>query len=562
MDRVPPKPAAPDNLPSRHMLDWVWVEPVRPGDDGFPAGFPSTTNAALLRSGHGRWVLTHGWHAADWIEEHCVHPDGKWIGKSIVLEPWQIRILVEMFEVSVVTGLRLYRWVLIGIPKKQGKSTLCSALSLYLAFCGREPSAKVICAAASEDQADIVAGGAQTMVRFSDSLQNYLVVQSGRISCPLMPGCQVQRVAAATGTNDGRNCFVVICDELHEWERGKKEQVWNILTNGTGARDEPMVIQVTTAGWDQTTVCFRLYEELQELIEGTLIDDATWGVWFEAPLSDPTDDSPVAWDSDRAIELANPNLGVTVQLPFFTDQRRKKTYSTYARYFLNRWTEGDDIWEGAAYWDDLVGCPDLCESEPLFVGIDVANRHDATAIVACQWHEERQVLDVWQKIWENPYGRRDPRHATWRMDVRDVEEELLALYTRFPEPATEDEYGGPMPGPMFLYDPMFFGRSARVLAADGLTMIEHPQSEARMAACAQRLFELVRAGEVCQDGDPVMRRHIRSTAAKEVPRGWRLARASQGRRPNDACIALAMAAHAATQSRADPDSGTGFNIYF
>ena len=63
-------------------------------------------------------------------------------------------------------------------------------------------------------------------------------------------------VAAAAGTNDGQNIHAVICDELHEWQGDKGEKVWTVLTNSTGARQQPMVLQITTAGYDlEGTIC-------------------------------------------------------------------------------------------------------------------------------------------------------------------------------------------------------------------------------------------------------------------------------------------------------------------
>lgn len=556
---LPPVPFA---NPDPERLDWVWLEAISPGDKSFPAGFPSTTNEALRREGP-RWVLTQGYYVADWIEAHCVYTDGKWISRPTKLMAWEERLLVEGFEVDHGSLLRRYRWWLVGLPKKNGKTELAAWLGLYMLHGDQEPAPFVVAVAASEEQADLVFGAASTCVELSPDLRQVMKAEAKRIILPGVPRARMQRVAAAAGTNDGKNIHCVICDELHEFAPGKHEQVWNILTNGLGARDQPIVIQITTAGNDEETVCKRQYDLLVEIRDGAIVDDTFYGVWFEAPRFYPDgrvdvdgQRVEVPYDSEDAIRLSNPSFGVTMTMKFFEDQRRKKTEAVYRRYFLNQWTEADEIWEGAQHWDDCAGVPMLRKYDPLCVGIDIAHRHDATAIVYGQWNEQDGKCHIRQSIWENPYGPRDARHATWRLDLREVEDYLRELHTSFPEPAREDEEDNPLPGPAFFYDPMLFERSAQVLRDDGLNMLEYPQSELRMTEASQRLFELVKGGLLVHDGDEVMRRHIRSTAVKETNRGWRMTRSSGTRRPNDGAIAGAIATLEATRGIALDDWDT------
>ena len=90
-----------------------------------------------------------------WIEAHCVFTQGEWAGKPFRLLDWQKRLLVELFELQA-DGVRRYRWALWGVPKKQGKTELAAAIGLYPLIADGEPSPLVVCAAASDDQADLV----------------------------------------------------------------------------------------------------------------------------------------------------------------------------------------------------------------------------------------------------------------------------------------------------------------------------------------------------------------------------------------------------------------------
>jgi phage terminase large subunit-like protein len=202
---------------------------------------------------------SRGHYVIKWIEANCVHTNGEWIGRPFRFFDWQKPLVKALFELRP-DGLRRYRWALIGLPKKNGKTELAAALALYLLIGDEEPSPLVVCAAASEEQADLVFGAARTMAEMSPTLSQVTERYEKEILVPSLPGARLRRVAAVAGTNDGQNIHAVVCDELHEWAGPKGEQVWNVLTNGTGARRQPLVLQTTTAGYDlEGTICGRQY---------------------------------------------------------------------------------------------------------------------------------------------------------------------------------------------------------------------------------------------------------------------------------------------------------------
>src|SRR6266545_1851223 len=102
---------------------------------------------------------TQGKKVCQWIEAYCVFTDAEWIGQPFQFQPWQRRLVYELFEANE-DGTRRYRWALVGVPKKNGKTTLAAAFALYLLIGDEEPSPLVACAAASEEQADLVFGAA------------------------------------------------------------------------------------------------------------------------------------------------------------------------------------------------------------------------------------------------------------------------------------------------------------------------------------------------------------------------------------------------------------------
>lgn len=502
------------------------------------------TNATLsktLSTPNGPKRRSQGARVIRFIESHTVLTNGQWIGQPFRLQAWQRRLIYELFEVGD-DDLRRYRWALVGVPKKNGKTELAAALALYFLLGDDEPSPLVVCAAASDEQADLVYGAAKTMVTMSPTLSQICTPFDKEILVPSKPGAKLQRVAAVAGTNDGKNIHAVICDELHEWQGDKGEKVWNVLTNGTGARRQPMVLQITTAGYDLETVCGRQYEYGKRVRSGEVNDPRYYFHWTEAPES-CDHRSPEAW------EAANPSFGTLVHPQFFEDQLSKKTESVFRRYFLNQWVAGADLWLPYGAWDACLSDLELDEGLPAHVGVDVALRNDSTAVVVAQRQDERIVVRA--KVWENPFPEGDPRHAEWKLNIFEVEEHLKELRERFPEPACEID-GALMPGPEFAYDPAYFHRSAAVLEGEGLAMVEYPQHDSRMIPASQNLYQMVAEGRIAHDGDPTLKRHVENAVADQKPRGWRLTKPKGSRKKIDAAIALAIAAHRA-QTAAPPE---------
>lgn len=508
----------------------------------------TVTEKPLTPSGKRR---SQGGRVIRFIERHCVHPDGMWIGQPIKLEPWQRRMILELFEAEE-DGSRKHRWALVGIPKKNGKTTLAACLALYFLLADGEPAPLVVCAAASDEQADLAFGSAKAMVRMSPTLSQLCTAFDKEIQVKDQPGARLRRVAAVAGTNDGQNIHAAILDELHEWNGARGENVWNVLTNGTGARRQPMVLQITTAGYDlDGTVCGRQYQYGKRVAAGEVDDPRYFFHWNEAPEGADHRD-PEVW------RAANPNYGVTVHEAFFRDQLTKKTESVFRRYFLNQWVAGAELWLPFGAWEACRSPLELDPALPTYAAVDVALRNDSTAVVLAQRQHlemgERTVVRA--KVWENPYQEGHHLHESWRLNIFEVENYLREVYGQFPEPSTEID-GDIKPGPEFAYDPAYFHRSADVLEGDGLAMVEYPQHDSRMIAASQNLYQLVVEGKLAHNGDPVLKRHVENAVADQKPRGWRLTKPKGARRKIDAAIACAIAAF---RAQSEPP-GSGRSAY-
>ena len=102
--------------------------------------------------------------AVDFIELFCSHTKGELAGKALLLEDWQKKIIGDLFGWKQENGFRKYRTCFIEIPRKNGKSTLCAAIGLYMLFADNERGSEVYSAAGDRAQAGIVFDIAKQMI--------------------------------------------------------------------------------------------------------------------------------------------------------------------------------------------------------------------------------------------------------------------------------------------------------------------------------------------------------------------------------------------------------------
>lgn len=485
-------------------------------------------------------LSTDGDFVADFIEEHCRNHKGAHAGELVELMAWELDLLDDIFSISAETGFRKYRHALIGMPRKNGKSLLGSGVALYALTSDGEHGAEVYSAAGDKDQAKIVHGEAKKHVEADPELSARLKVYKDVIEDPVT-GSIYKAVSAEAYTKEGLNPSCVIFDELHVQPN---RDLYDVMTQGSGARLQPLFVYITTAGWDKDSLCYELYS-LGKDIEAGRVDDPTFYFrWWEP--SDPNADH-----RDRKVWAeCNPALGAHLHEADLVDALRAPE-SVFRRYRLNQWTDHNISWLPPDAWPRCFA-PNLGidRGRPLSVAIDLAQYHDSAAVVAAQMIGERVVLRA--RFWENPHKPGTPEFLAYQVPVADLRNYLRELAEAFPEAAAIDDKGRGIPGPEFAYDPWGMAESADILEQEKLNMLKFPQTEARMVPASSDLFTLIQDGRIAHDGDPRFAQHVQNAVAKPTDRGWKLARPKGKRVAMDGAVAAAIAAHRAIQPKPKP----------
>ena len=517
--------------------------------------------ATVTRPGPGQPI-------ARFAYEYCRHTKGRqWAGDPVVFEPWQRDFWDEAMAVDV-NGKRLYNEVLLGLPRKNGKSTQSSVFALYmLGFDDEGP--EVYAAAAAKPQAGIVFNQAKTMVRKSPALDSRLGgifrVRQYHLECPENDG--VFRVLSSDAPlQHGLNPSAVSIDEF--WAH-KDWELYEALTSGGAAREQPLAQIITTAGWDKESPLGQLYERGMampsverrgRLTIGRNPDTGFLMWWYGATEDDDLEDPRVWMD-------VNPASWITPE--FLRRERTKESMraETFYQLHLNYWIRAVASAFPPGAWkrtedpsmrcDCVPSCiPGTCLNGfdpglPLHVGVDVSLRRDSTSVTFAQRQGEHTRTRT--RLWVNPYPPRHDLYRMWVTPIEEVKDFLRVLRREFPRPAAEIDRTV-MPGPRFRYDPAFFGNEARELAGEGLAMEMFPQHDAHMIPASETLYRLVMSEapdgtpRLQQDGDRNVAAQVGNAIAHHKGRDrWRFSKPTGSLSRIDAVISNAMAADAAEQ---------------
>jgi len=245
-------------------------------------GLASTTATDVLTEEIGGVVYWFDEDAGDravrFFPRFLTHSKGEHAGQPFELLDWQERIVRDVFGWMRPDGFRRYRRVYIEVPRKNGKSQLAAGVALYLTFSDGEAGAEVYSAAADKKQAKIVFQAAHDMVAASDDLneqaaswKNSIVVEDTKSGYNVL--------SSDVKTQHGVNAHGIIFDELHTQPN---RELWDVLTTSVGARRQPLVFAITTAGYDRNSICWEQHDYAVKVLEGVIEDPECYGVIFAA----------------------------------------------------------------------------------------------------------------------------------------------------------------------------------------------------------------------------------------------------------------------------------------
>lgn len=348
--------------------------------------------------------------------QFLTHSKGEWAGRVFELEPWQAFIVGSIFGWKRADGTRRYRIAYCEISRKNGKSTLAAGIGLILFVADDEPGAEVYTAATKRDQAKICHGEATRMVRASALLRRRVQIFRNNLSIK-DTASKYEPLGADSDTMDGLNVHGAIIDELHAHPT---REVVDVLETATGARRQPLIFEITTAGFDQESICREHHDYSVQILDGVIQDDS-WFAFIAA--MDPEDD----WTDPATWRKANPNLGVSVKEDDLRQkcekaQRLPAAQNNFLRRHLDVWTEQSERFIDLSLWDENAGTVDEAAllGHVCYGGLDLAKVLDMTAWVMVFPHDDDpEEIDILARFWcpesrlTDPANRYRHQYQAW-----------------------------------------------------------------------------------------------------------------------------------------------------
>lgn len=440
-----------------------------------------------------------GARACDFIETHCrVTKDsvGGHAGDLIVLRPWQ-RLLVEALLTEDAAGRLVYRHALIGMPRKNGKSSLSAGLALFaLLFSGQ--GAEVYSCAGDRDQARIVFETAKTMVAMDPELRQVVKTYQAALEVPAT-GSSYRVLSAEAYTKEGLSPNLVIFDELHVQP---DDDLWNVMELASGARPEPLMVAITTAGVrtdsrGHDSLCYRMYKHGRDVAQGVADDPTFFFSWWEPAAGVDADHrDPEVWRE------CNPGFGdIVAELDFHSTVQRVHE-SDFRAKRTNVFVAARESWLPFGAWDR---CADpsarLEDGDAVVLGFDGSIRSDSTAIVAVRVKYGEKPLVSLLAVWERPTG-----DVEWLVPV----DEVLTAFREYRQRYRVREVAA---------DTSYWQEPLQRLRREGMPIMDFAQSPERLNPATQGFYEAVVTGGLVHDGNEVLARHIANAVLKYDARG-------------------------------------------
>lgn len=482
------------------------------------------------------------------------HTKGDWAFKRmlITLEPWQLFIICCAFGwVHKKTNLRRFREVYTEIPRKNGKSAISAGVGLYCFTADNEFGAEVYSGATTEKQAWEVFRPARLMCKRTLLLCDAfgITVNASNLS-RIADGARFEPLIGNPGDGASPSCAIV--DEYHEHDT---DSLYTTMLTGMGARKQPLMWAITTAGYNIEGPCYDKRREVIDMLNATVPNDELFGIIYTI---DEGDD----WTDPSALEKANPNIGISVYRDFLLSQQQRainnaRLANTFKTKHLNVWVSAKSAFFNMISWancEDKSLSLEQFEGQSVIRGYDLARKLDMNSGVRL-FHRildgKRHYYCISPKFWvpyDTVYGadvedrKTAERFQKWintgHLDVTDGAE---IDYREILHDAIESNKDNSVT--VSAIDPHGATNLSHHLADEGLNPVTIIQNFTNLSDPMKELEAAIQSGRFHHDGNPILTWCISNVVGKNAPGNDDVVRPIKERNENkiDGAVALIMA---------------------
>lgn len=469
------------------------------------------------------------------------HIKGPLANKPMLLEPWQLFIHANVFGFKLKeTGFRRFSKVFILCSRKNGKTALSAPVGNYMLSLDGEDGAEVYSLASKKDQARIVFDTSREQMKRSPVFLRKTGTEVFRHHVEQDKTASVYKpLASDSNSMDGLGPHLVLFDEAHSY---KDRNIYGVMETAVGARQQPLLWVISTAGFDDTGICYELQFDLEKVLKREYEDDTQFGLVYTIDKDDDFRDKS-CWIK------ANPNLGVSLSEEYIQQQvdkavRLPGNKNNILTKHFNVWcTASENLFDMLAY--DECARPNLnrkdFETEPCYIGVDLASKIDLTGFVYIFKRDKDFYMFGDSFLPEAAIeSSNNASYKGWVEQGHLISTTGEAInYGRLEEYFLNEANKFKPYDAMF--DPWSASQFAQNMASAGLEMTEFKMNTGNVSEPLKYLDALIRERRLFHDGNPVMRWCFSNVVCKEDHNGNIYFRKAHAKFKIDLAVAATMA---------------------
>jgi phage terminase large subunit-like protein len=329
--------------------------------------------------------LTRGERNCLFIERFCFVPEGKHVGKRIILDPFQRRFILAIYDNKVPTELAI-----LSVARKNAKTAIIACI-VILHMIGPEAkvNSELMSGAMSRDQAAKVYNYCAKMVALNPELRKRIrLTPSQKMMTGLTMGTTYRAWSADAATAMGGSPVLAILDEMGQI-RGPQSDFVDAVETSQGAHESPLEIIISTqAANDADLLSIKIDDALRGKDPHTVVH-----------LYAADEDCDVM--DEKAWKKANPGLGTIRSIADVRKlakraARMPSSENAFRNLVLNQRVSALSPFISKSTWESCGGkqAP-ISECEVLHGSLDLSGKFDLTCFVLYGWARGKWNIYVW-----------------------------------------------------------------------------------------------------------------------------------------------------------------------
>lgn len=476
--------------------------------------------------------------------EALTQPSGQWANNNFILEDFQCFVVTTIFGWIDHNDYRRFNLAYISMARKNGKSALAAAISLYCLFADGEKNAKVKVAALDKNQAQIIVEYCETLIEDNPQLQEVYQPKCLGGSPPrkiryAAKQSDLQPMAKEGGQHDGHSISFAVIDEYHAHKNDRMAQV---IETSFGSRTQPLAMYITTAGFDLSSPCLQKENYIKSILKGEAEANRTFGcIWT---LPDGSD-----WKDPDNWKYANPCLGVST-FPERLERIRDEALvvpDTRLHFLVkhcNTWQSSILGWINMTRYEeckselDKEEFAEMLEGHDCVFGVDLSSRNDLTALSMVTKMDGKYFVRSHYFI---PFdtAQMDHRYAAWEtagwctivressVEFDDVERYIVESNEKHPVEAV-------------VLDPSLGKNFKKSLQEQGFDTIDYKQYVSYMSPALKEMHHEILNFRYVHDGNPISKMCFENLTVQKSDDGNVRIKKASAHAKNDGVISTAV----------------------